>query len=159
MSLRDLSVSTCPLTPLGLQICATTPSSSHGVMDMILINCQVSFELTEKLALETGLPPPIPDPRLLVLESPLRHLVQEWAVPPWTITGKRTVKHLKSKNTVSLRNARKQITSKRCSYSWVHDRNDAYSGKREAGHSAVGCSPRESSISSSDFPKHLFDIT
>lgn len=76
-----------------------------------------------------------------------------------SITGKRTAKHPQSKNTVSLRNARRQITSKRCSYSWVHDRNDAYSGKREAGHSAVGRSPRESSISSSDFPKHLFDVT
>lgn len=157
MSFRDLSVSPCPLTPLGIS--ATTPSSSHGVRDIILIHCHVSFELTEKLALETGLPPPIPDPRMLVLECPLSHLVQEWAVPPWTITGKRTVQHPKSKTTVSLRNARRQITSKGCSYSWVHDRDDAYSGKREARHSAVGRSPRESSISSSDCPKHLLDVT
>lgn len=45
---------------------------------------------------------------------------------------------------MSWRKARRQITSKGCSYSWVYDRNDAYCGKKgEAGHSAVGCSPRE----------------
>lgn len=82
-----MSVSARPPTPaLELQMCATTSSCSHGIMYIILINCPVSFELMEKLVLETGLPPTIPDPSMLVLKGPpLRHLVREWTVPLLTL--------------------------------------------------------------------------